>query len=424
MSSCDNSSLSGGYFCYSDAEEINDTGISCRSEWQTLKADEIGGTVTAVVLLFYMVISLPFNLLVTVTILWKKLYQQPTLILLLNLTLNELLFSITYIPMNVVSGISKEFIFGNNDRTRCHICKLGIFIVLFGNVNLHLLALLSLDRLLFIRFPLHYRRWVTVKITTIATILMWIFCIILCIPPLVGFGEIRYTSSISTCSLFLLGNSALTMNIYFEVFNIVEAFAVPLLVIFVSNVWLICIVHKQLHKMYKTKKTKKDKDEESQYESDLRKKLKTSRNAKQLKLAKVFTAVLVTNVITWIPNVINIIHILILNYVGGIRTSSWLGVVAYLLFLSQVIVHPVLQTFLIPDVKNTLLCCRRCIKRQRRSFSVNEQVKAEESGRRTIISKRKCCLWCLMYKAATLPLFSQLNSASQQNSVVVKGTAV
>ena len=340
-------SSSAFYSCYDD--NLSSAHVT-PSRWQT--PDKDSGIATATVLLVFMVLGVPSNLLIIVSILWKKMYKLPAHILLLNLALNDLLMCSTYIPINIVSALAGEFVFGGSDLVRCHICQTGVIFVIFAHFNLHIIALLGLDRLLFIKFPLYYHKFVNTKTTIVAVVCTWVFCILISLPPLFKFGEIKYTWSISTCSLYLLGSTDLTENIYYEVFSIAESFVLPIPILVVTNAWVVCIVRKQLNRLYRKRAVKREGKEEGR-QLGLEEKLNQSRNKKQLRIAKIYGAILVSNLVTWTPNVANIVVIFALIQKPFVIPHAFF-VSNYLFFLLQVVIHPLLQAWLIPDIRRTV----------------------------------------------------------------------
>ena len=333
------------YSCFDD--DLNSTHVT-PERWQT--TDRGSGLATAVVLLVFMVIGVPCNLLIIVSMLWKKLYRQPAHILLLNLAINDLLMCVTYIPINIVSAFAGEFIFGTNDVTRCHVCQIGVVLVVFSTFNLHIIALMSLDRFLFFKYPLRYPKLVTVKSTALVVVVLWIFCILVSLPPLFGFGEIRFTQSISTCTLYLLDRTDVTYNIFYEVFAIIEGVVIPIPVLLLSMVGVVCIVCRQLNKTYGEMEANKM----AAVNKDAGDKMHKIRNKKQLHVAKLYGAILLSNMATWTPNILNTAIIFALckqpfSIPHGFFTSN------YIFFLSSVWIHPLLQAYLIPDIRRTLI---------------------------------------------------------------------
>lgn len=340
------------YSCFDD--DLNYTGVT-RARWVSSSTDT--ATATASILLLYLLIGLPCNFMIIVGILWKKLYYEPVHILLLNLALNDLLMCMTYIPINIISGFAGEFIFGANDVTRCHVCQIGVVLAIFTEINLHLVALMSLDRFIFFQFPFSHPRLVTVKTTVAAVVATWMYCILISIPPLFQFGEIRFTHSISTCNIYLLDRTKLTYNIFFVVFIIVEAFVFPIPILAISNGGVLYLVCKHINKVYGTspqgnQSSVKAEAGEGKTRTDIKKE-------KQMRLFGVYGAILISNLMTWAPLVVNVSFIFAFcerPFVipHGLFTSN------YIFFVSNVVVHPLLQAYLIPDIRNMFLkCCRR-----------------------------------------------------------------
>ena len=95
----------------------NVSGESLSDVW--LVKDRVSGQVTAAFILLILVVGLPWNLLVVITIVKEKLYHQPTIALLLNLALNDAIMLIFMLPIEVATGFIGEFPLGNSDVMRC-----------------------------------------------------------------------------------------------------------------------------------------------------------------------------------------------------------------------------------------------------------------------------------------------------------------
>ena len=340
------------YSCFDD--DLSDTEVTLE-RWTT--PDPQSSLTTGIVLLIYLVLGIPFSLFLIISILWRQLYKQPIHIVFMALATNDLFVCLTYFPINVISAFAGEFIFGTNDVTRCHVCMTGVIYVIFTHLNLFLVALLSLDRFLYIKFPLKYPELVKVKSTIAITIITGVFCVVISIPPLFGFGEIRFAHSISTCSLYLLGNGKLTKKINYEIFSIVISLSGPGAILVVTNVWMLFIAQKYLKSRFKS--TSKEKYPVKAHQHN------KAKNKKQLHLVKVFTVILIVNLVTWFPAVLNAATLLALNN-NFVSIPHWFFVANYLLFSSQVFLHPLLQAYLISDIHDFYkkVISRKFLKRQ------------------------------------------------------------
>ncbi len=119
------------------------------------------GQVTAAFLLLILVVGLPWNLLVVLTIVKEKLYHQPTIVLLLNLVLNDLIVLCFGLPARMVTGFAGEFVFGSTDAVRCLTCHVGLISMIFAIMSLYIISIMAFDRFLYIYKPLHYEKVVT-----------------------------------------------------------------------------------------------------------------------------------------------------------------------------------------------------------------------------------------------------------------------
>ena len=354
------------YSCFDD--DLNGTHVT-PERWQT--PDKESGLATGIILLVFMAIGVPCNLLIIVCMLWKKLYHQPAHILLLSLAINDLLMCVTYIPINITSALAGEFIFGSNDVVRCHVCQIGVLLVVFSNFNLHTIALMSLDRFLFFKYPLQYSKLVTIKSAVLIVVLLWLFCTLVSVPPLLQFGEIRFTHSISTCSLYLLHRTDLTYNIFYEIFAIIEALVLPIPVLAFSIIGIVYIACKQLRRTYGMVEAR-EVNEADKVVGDKMRKLK---NKKQWHIAKVYGVIVITNMVTWIPNIINTAVIFVFCK-QPVSLPPWFFTTNYLLFLCSVWVHPLQQAYFIPDIRQTVfhfLC------RAKRPAERHKQLSSKES---------------------------------------------
>ena len=351
------------YSCYDS--DLNPDNVTA-ARWQT--SDRESGLGTGVILLLYMLVGVPFNMLVIVKMLWKRLYRQPAHVLMLNLAVSDLLMCVLYLPINITSALAGEFIFGSNDVMRCHVCQIGVIFVVFTHFNVHVLALMSVDRFLYFRLPLRYNKLVTTRRTVLVTALLWVYCVLLSIPLLLKFGEIRFTQSVSTCTLYLLDRTDLTYNIYYEVFSIVESLVLPIPVLVITTVGVVTIVWTHLKKTYGVARELGLAQEE---ENEVNRR----RNSKQLQLAKLYGAVLISNLVTWTPNILNITVLLALCKKPFVIPHGFF-VSNYLFFLSGVWLHPVIQVCMIPEIRHSVILCSSrkvllCCSRMGRSVATN-----------------------------------------------------
>jgi len=255
-----------------------------------------------------------------------------------------------------------EFTVGSTDYTRCQVCHtLTSAILCLVYVSLFCLALMSLDRLVYIKWPFAYSKYVSVKLILVVLLLAWIFCVIISVFPAFGIGETKYANVLSTCSLIVGGNTHITANInYIVVLVIVGIF--PFMTALVSNIWLLVLVCKTLYSGYKKKKDKENhRTTTSEEEKVAKTKLKSDYQKQQLYLAQVFGALFAANIITWIPT---IFISLVSAAIGTERVPAPAFAFMFLAFVSQPAIHPILETCLVGRARKAIwnflcFCCKK-----------------------------------------------------------------
>ena len=109
--------------------------------WRLEGENRASGLVSAVLLILLLLIGLPWNLLVIVTIVKQGLYRQPTTILLLNLALSDILMLLLIVTLNTVTGLTGEFLYGTVTMLDVVFVKVITSLVEFSLIQ-HLLVLL------------------------------------------------------------------------------------------------------------------------------------------------------------------------------------------------------------------------------------------------------------------------------------------
>ncbi len=315
-----------------------------------------GGLVTAVFEIIFILLGLPWNVLVLVAIIKERLYHQPTIILLMNLIISDIIVLAAVLPFSIITGLAGEYIIGDNDFTRCQFCRYHhlIFATVY-NSSIFTISFMSVDRFIFIYKPLRYEKLITVPRTLGAVIVSWMISFI--VPTILRLLLKRTILSPSSlaCTLYAF-DSPYYYSIYFVVILL------PLAVIFVCNIGVVKIVLRNIKAIYRIRRSLTNDDERKSHKESLTNKMKMKRNQKQLHLMRVFGGLLCSNVITWTPFVVVVILFFV---VPSLIPLSFL-IIANLLFLSQFVVHPMLEMALISDVRDGMK--KMCgIRRERQS---------------------------------------------------------
>lgn len=295
----------------------------------------------AVALFLFLLVGLPSNVIIIVSIIQQNLYREPTHILLLNLAISDFLLCLLLMPLGMATGFASGYVLGDSDYVRCQVCQTGLVLTALTLIAVYILCLLSVDRFIFIKFPLRYNRYVTVPRVLVLVTLSWILAISLALLPLSGFGEIRYAFSVATCVVSFIGRSE---NIYYAIILVGQAI-IPILITIVINIWIACTVRKKIKIVYKLR-TSLYKAGDLSAQKQLQKRKKT----KQFALVRVFGVMVLTNFIVWTPMVILTI---LLAIIEETRVPIWFYTFSYLSFFLHSILHPLIEGCFIPEIKMT-----------------------------------------------------------------------
>ncbi len=381
---------SGEYLSFDDFCSIASINSTTDYFWVLYRPNY--GIATGLILLFYLLIGVPSNFLVGAIMLWKKLHKQPTHILLLNLILCDIVLLLTIMPQGMVTGFAGEFIFGGSDHTRCQFCHTGVIFTWFSIMSLCTIALMSVDRFLFIYRPLHYEKSFTPLKTIIILIFVWVFCTVIAILPVLGFGEIVFFHIFASCTVDFSAS-----NNYYLGLLLVTAL-IPLIVLIICNAFVIRIVLKNIKIIYKVRKSLLSVRRKRSHTVQLR---RVVRKKKQVHLMRVFGSLFVASLSAWIPTIIVTFLSFVLPF-GSIPPAF--NLLAYFLLLSQVVLHPILEAVLITAIKEPIM---NFINKIQKKFKCCLRVSSENysTDKKEESQDRKCCTCDALYifYAALIP---------------------
>ena len=301
-------------------------------------------------LLFFLV-GLPWNGLVIGIILKKKLFTRPTYMLMLNLAIANLLVCVLVLPLTVVTGFGGEDLFGSvevSDR----VCKAAVFLILLPYVSTHTVALLAIDRLIYIKKPLTYQFIVTPRRMLAAIVVVWLFCIGLSVPPL-ALEYFFYVPEPQVCLINFIDDAKYVIAVVVE-----SVFAVMLQC--VMCVWMICITRKYLKRKFLkglaevarfirvNAASTQDLPQNRRNTEDVQREY----NKSQLHLVKVFSAIFTASIAT----LLMVLVIAIMIPVCKLLPPPFYPL-TYLLYLSRAIIHPILEAVMMKEIRSVLQNC-------------------------------------------------------------------
>lgn len=311
---------------------------------------ETNAPVVAVFMAIFFVVALVLNSVILHHMVKNrhKLLRAPPHVILFSLSISDLLLTLLIMPVSVITAIAGDFPFGSSDNTRCRVCQYGVIFSILSISSLHHIALLSLDRFLYVRVAVGYERHVTKIRTLFAVAAVWFISLLIGIQPLFGFGAIGYSSSIGACVPAFYGETSLTKNSYYLLLFFVEAL-IPISVITFCNVGLLYMAWKHVRirairrRQYSTDNLNISGTVEAKVNHDHRK--------QQLQLIKVFGAIFIGNLITWAPVLCLSLVSQIIDF--DIITSEVIAFV-YMSYISYALIHPLLECCLMSDVRKKI----------------------------------------------------------------------
>ena len=309
--------------------------------WSMSGDCESHGLVTATFLLLYNLVGLPWNVLVILAILNEKLYQQPTIVLLFILSVTDILSLFSILPI-MITGFAREYLFGSTDHVRC--VTLNLFISncdIWLHSSILIIALMSLDRFLYVYKPLQYEQLATPRkmlLAVIPIVLLWIF-----ITLVAYFCPVKVIFEPSKLASNLEFTSSVTIMLI-TLANLIFVFTVVCNILFS---WIAC---KNIRKIY-TNGSSMGTDMKSHLYC-FQNCVSTTSNQKQNQISRVVYCFIIPGFVSWMLY----IAFWIVVYCLGSEDFNHCGLVPFLLILyfCQTVIHPIIETWLIPDVRNSL----------------------------------------------------------------------
>ena len=336
--------------------DLNPDAVTDKEFWSLRESVVRGGPAIAFFESLIFCVAVGWNLFIVITYLLKyKLLKEPANIFLFSLAITDILICVMVVPFTIVSAAAGEFLIGNNDVGRCIACSTqGFFYILLTLVSLHLLAMLSIDRCMLLSNPLRYKRYNKMWLAVLGVSSVWVWCFILAILPALGFGEWEFNRNFGLC----LPRWTPRSNLYYTALLILEAL-IPIIVLAITHLWTYKIVTRFLKKNLKRQKSFKFTEKEMAFEDSKHEK-------QQTQLVKLFGALFIANIVSWTPTVIIFISFYI---TGGDNIPDWTFIIGWLTYLTNPMIHPILESFFIKELRTRVNRAKRTVRTSVRKAS-------------------------------------------------------
>ncbi len=311
---------------------------------------------------FFIVVGVIWNLFVLIIYCVRpRLLKEPANIYLFNLAMTDFLLSIFITFTSFLTEATGEFIFGSSDFVRCNYCLfLGVALHTFISLSLHTLAALSVDRFVILFRPMSYKSIFNWKKAIVIQICLWVLSIVISIPPIFGFGEFEFNLAIASCNARWSGTSYRDIeNINYVIFFGVEALF-PIILLTFTNIWIIKIVRSFLKRRIARRRTYRGENDDNSYEEE------KQYQQQQQQLIRVFGALFVAHIVCWTP-------VLTASFValgiGATKIPVEIFVFGWLAYLSIPVIHPILESFFIKDLRYRIQKTKKKVKMSIRKAS-------------------------------------------------------
>ena len=332
--------------------------VSDENFWRITGEQEVGAIIAGVLILLFFLVGTVWNLFIIITFLVKHhLLKEPGNIFLFNAAITDLLICLTTMVFTFVTAFGKEFIFGNDDVSRCILCSTsGFFLMFLILVSLHLLAALSIDRFILLSKPLRYKRIMNRWKAGVICFICYAICFVLAGLPIIGFGDIEFNARFASC----VPRFTPTKNLYYCGLIVVEAL-IPIIILAITNVWTFRIVSKFLKRNFRRRSTyrrrdaggnTKEVDEGAKYQRQ------------QNQLVKVFGALFIANIISYTPTITAVILFAFLSIIGKENViPAAIYILGYVSFLMNPVLHPIIESFFVKDLRYQVTRAKKGIRR-------------------------------------------------------------
>ena len=309
-------------------------------------------------LFLFFIIGLPLNVLVIGIIFKKKLFTRPSVMLMLNLAICNFLSCLLAMPFPLVASILaknnsiKENIVADDFTIFNKLCDASFLYVLFQSVSILTVAMMSLDRVIYLKKPLTYEGIVTPWRMLTAILVVWIVSIGISLPPLFGVRRYHYNQMLDTCSssgghvpYYVLLISLIALGTLIQLFGCG------------------CIIYITRKHLLRNLRRSLGNNTQTQNDCETQNYILRNHKKSQLQLVKVFGAIVTVSLLTALPTIVSGV---IGPFASPGTTLTAYDIIASIINFSRPVLHPIMESYMTHEIRSVISkSCQSCFARIR-----------------------------------------------------------
>ena len=302
----------------------------------------VAGYVQSPIVLLFIIIGIPWNALVIGTILKRKLFTRPSVMLLLNLATVNFLTCLLVMPFPVVLGILARSFKMEDFPVYNKVCQSWILFILFQLVSIETVAVLSVDRVIYLKKPLTYEHIVTPRRMLLVILITWAASTSISLVPIWRVEQVGYLEQFATCNIIIREDQVANYFIFLvAVGSTLVHIAGNVSIIYITRKYLMAKVLRLMQVRSRTR------DDGGLTESVILR----NHNRSQLQLVKLCVATFSVSLITELPVIVLFIALPITDLTPSLYPIVPIG---YILLLSKSLLHPIMEASMTHEIRDII----------------------------------------------------------------------
>ena len=268
----------------------------------------------------------------------RHLLREPSSLFLFSLAIVDLLEAVLSIPFYIATLIGGGWVIGSTDAIRNGVCiAVGFIFSMFLLMTVHLLALISFDRFLYLVYPLKYRKWMNLPKAVCLGAIVSVPPLILASMPFFGFGKLGFSSIVGVCIFRWEGEREYVITVAIEAL-------LPIIATIVFTLWT--YIHaKRFLKRRHLRQTSYGVPKKSVV-------FVNKRNQRvDRALTQTFILLLVSQVVCFTPGILTA---LVGFFIGYQSIPSSILIIDFVIIISSVGINPVIQSLSRTQIRHYL----------------------------------------------------------------------